>query len=99
MRPALRRRVTQLALLVTVCGLATGCGGSGGPLRAALASGLDEASSSLSGYVDDFTRVGQTAAIKIPPILDDALKQADDALRNGARLTEEEKALLAKGEQ
>ena len=97
-RPAFRRGVTLLALLVTVCGLATGCG-SGGALRAALANGLHEASSSMSGYVDDLTRVSQTAAIEIPPILDDALRQADDAIRNGARLTEEEKALLAKGEQ
>lgn len=84
---------------VVVCGLSVGCAGSGGALRAALSSGLHEASTSVSSYIDDLTRVGQTGSLRIPSSLDEALSQADEAVRGGMRLTEEENALLARGER
>lgn len=83
-----------LLLALTSCG-----GGAATAVRSVLRTGVQDASSSLSGYFDDITVVARQTDIEVPPGLDDAMNQVDDAVRSGAQLTEEERTLLASGEQ
>lgn len=86
--------VLLLTLALTSCG-----GGGSSALRGVLRVGVQDASSSLSGYFDDITLVARKSAIEVPAELDDAMRQADDAVRSGTQLTDEEQTLLASGER
>lgn len=76
---------------------ATAC--SPGAVRSALSNGVDLAQAGASAYVDELSGLASVSTIRIPPQLDDAVKQADDLLRSGGQLADEERALLAVGEQ
>lgn len=60
---------------------------------------MQDASTGLSGYFDDITVVARKTVIEVPPELDVAMQQADDAVRSGAQLSAEERTLLASGER
>lgn len=93
-RRALQRLAGALAAAAIVAVCTTACG-SGGAVRAALSSGVEQAQASWTTLVDDLADTATASAFRLPPVLDDAIKQADDLIRNGTRLTPEEEALLA----
>ncbi|WP_223622004.1 hypothetical protein [Microbacterium sp. EST19A] len=94
------RLTTAIAAYAALVLALTSCsGGSASALRGVLRIGVQDASSSLSGYLDDITVFARKSAIEVPAELDDAMRQADDAVRSGAQLTDEERTLLASGER
>lgn len=79
--------------------LLAGCSSASASLRPVLTKGLKVAEEGLSPLADDFTLLGETAPMRVPSALEDALRQADDAVRTGSQLDDEEQLLLARGER
>lgn len=96
-----RSRLAQVLALscVLLLGLTACSGGTSSAIRGVLRVGVQDASSSFRGYLDDITVIARKTAIEVPSGLDDAMRQADDAVRAGTTLSDEELALLASGER
>lgn len=93
--------LTKILVLCSVVLLSlTACtGGTSSALRGVLRGGVQEARSSFSGYLDDITVITRETVIEVPSGLDDAVRQADDAVRAGTKLSDEEAELLASSER
>ncbi|MFG6401528.1 hypothetical protein [Microbacterium sp. P04] len=86
-------------LLVMLVGVALPACSSGGKIGQLLRPGLSSADGTFSSYVDDVGRLARQSEVTVPAELDDAMRAAKAEAAAGARLTDEEAALLARGEE
>ncbi|WP_400994905.1 hypothetical protein [Agromyces sp. GXQ0307] len=110
-QPRTRVRLTLGAvLLIVTATITSGCGSAGSGtaniaralpsgLKAALTNGIESAVTTFDGYTDDFARAVDPTVIAPPPALQRAVRNADEAVADGVRLTDSERRLLDTAER